>query len=110
MKAVAYEPESGNVQVDTQVSIEDFTKYIATLYGEAINNPNVTYDDMSHRFRRNLPRDQADFGIGETIHLGPALIAMGSKTPRDKHRVIKYFASDEAFGKFTHKLEEICHS
>lgn len=108
MKAVTYEPKSGTVQVDEKVPIRNFAEYIAALYREATNDPNVTYGDVSLLIRHGINIDQeADFGIGKSV-FGPDLIAMGSKIPTDIHKVRKYFASDENFEKFTQKLEEIC--
>jgi|GEM_PF-5193976 len=107
MKAIAYDLRSGNVQVDGPVPIKDFAEYIAGVYGQEISDPNVTCGDVSGLVLHPLLGDKADFGIGENA-FAPDLIAMGSKTPADTHGVLRYRATDEKFGEFTRKLEEIC--
>ena len=95
------------VQLDEPVSIADFAKYISTIYSETINNPEVVYGDISGLFRDRLSKDEADFAIGDKIGR-PDLIVMGSKTPTDRHEILQYRATDENFGKFIKRLEEIC--
>ncbi len=98
------------VTLDSPVTVTDFARYIALVYGEVIGNSTITTSNITGYYRRGISgTDQADILISGEENYN-ALVVMGTRTPRGAHSVQCYYASGLNFLKLTRKLEDICSS
>jgi len=109
MKLLAYDIESGNVRLDEKVSIENFAKYISSLWSDVKEDPSIEYTNIGALFRQRVPVGEEDYAIGKEF-TSPDLIVMGDKSPIDTHTLTFYFADPDDVNKFKSKLESICNS